>query len=136
MATGESTDHTYYADGDIPWDTQTASISGKVFIFEDFGPTEGSNWVQSNGLSGAPRGGRDIATAITASVTAQFPFGATLGDTPKRFAEVTLKYRNVDKVFVITEVGTPQKSGTETKVQLKIRERFNAPSGGGSGSGS
>ena len=128
----EDANHQYYDDsGGIPWDSQLATIGSKSFILEELQFTEPSNFVQSNNVNGAPRGGRDIAGVITGSATAQFPSGATMADVPKRFAEVTLKYRSADKVFVITEVGTPQKAGQETKVSLKLREKLLTTGGTG-----
>ena len=125
---GANTANTYMDDGALPFDSQTVTIGQNVFLAEDFSPTEGSNWVQSNNIDGSPRGGRDIRTVITAQCTFLFPSGATLDQTPALFTVISLKYRNVAKNFVITEVGIPQKSGQETKLAVKIRELLNATS--------
>ena len=125
---GESADNTFFDDGALPYDGQLVTIDGTEFIFEDFSPVEGSHFNQSNGVTAAPRGGRDIRDVITASCMAQFPSGATLDKTPELFTVITLQYRAAAKLFVITEVGTPQKSGQETKVSLKVRELLNAAS--------
>lgn len=126
---GEATDNTYYDDGGFPFDGQVFTYANKSFILEDFTPVEPSHWVRSNGLSGAPRGGRHVADEIAGSGMCQFPSGATTADAPKRFAEITLKHRGADKVFIIQEVGQPQKSGTEIKCSLKLMERFVTPAG-------
>ena len=125
---GAAADNTYFDDGALPFDGQDVTIGGLVFIFEDFSPEEGSHFVQSNQGAGAPRGGRDIRDVITAQCMAQFPSGATLDKTPALFTVITLVYRGVAKQFVITFVGTPQKSGQETKVSLKVRELLNSAS--------
>ena len=125
---GASADNTYFDDGALPFDGQLVTIGTLQFIFEDFSPVEGSHFVQSNKVTGAPRGGRDIRDVITATCTAQYPSGATLDQTPALFTVISLLYRNVPTPFVITEVGTPMKSGQETKVSLKIRQLLNSAS--------
>ena len=127
--------NTYFDDGGLPYDGQLVTIGTKTFIFEDFSPVEGSHFVQSNDVNGAPRGGRDIADLITCSATAQYPSGATMADTPARFTVVSLQHRGAAKQFVITEVGIPQKTATEIKVSLKLRELLNSASGTGANAG-
>ena len=125
---GASADNTYFDDGSLPYDGQLVTIGELEFIFEDFSPVEGSHFNQSNLVTGAPRGGRDIRDVITAQCMAQFPSGATLDQTPALFTVITLQFRAVATKFVITEVGTPQKSGQETKVSMKVRQLLNTAS--------
>ncbi len=119
---------TYFDDGGYPFDGLTFTYNSKVFLLEDFGPEEGSNWVQSNNIDGSPRGGRDIATVITGNGTALFPTGSSTADAPPRFTVITLPYRGATKSFVITKVGLPQKSGQEIKMSLSLRELLNSAS--------
>ena len=119
----------YFDDtGGIPWDTQAVSIGSKTFILEDFSPTEGSATQVSGDQSLVPRAARHTRTLITGSLTAQFPTGSTLSDTPPLFTVFTASYRGATKKFVVTEVGPAQKSGMETKCSCKIAEVLNATS--------
>ncbi len=119
-----SQDGTYYDDGGFPFDGQVFTYKGKSFILEGFDPVEGSKFIESDGPSGAPRGGRDIVTVIMGSGLCQYPSGATDADAPTRFTEITLKHRGEDKVFIVIEITLSQKSGTERKCPIKLRERL------------
>lgn len=112
-----------YADGAIPWDSQTATIGGTTFILEDFSPEESSTFQRSNDQYGIARGGRYTKDPITATCTALYSVGGTQ-TLPSLFAVVSLQYRGVAKDFILMKIGTPEKAGMEQKVSMSFQEKL------------
>ena len=116
-----------YNDGGYLFDSQDITIGGTIFIAEDFAPMDDATTDVTLGVNATPRGARHRKTLMEFSGTLQFPSGADLSQTPAQFATFSAQYRGAAKNFILKSVGTPQKTGQETKVTVKICELINAP---------
>ena len=113
-----------FADGDFPYGSQVVTLNGVDYVGEQIEFVEDTNVTDRHDEKGNVNGALYQGKKITGSMTLQLARNST--PIPERFGVVSILFRGVSKMFIVTKVSQPQKFDDIRKIQVEIAEKINA----------
>jgi hypothetical protein len=114
-----------FNDGNLPFGSSLVTIPGFAdpFVAEEIDFEEKSTAIYRRNEINVPNGGVYIQDLVKGKMTLQLH--SVTEAIPENQALVTIPFRGVDKVFVITNVSAPQKQDQIRKLKMEITEVLN-----------
>ena len=113
----------YLSDGNIPFGSELVVINGTTYVAEEIDFHEKSTAIYRRDERNIPNGGVYIKDLLEGTMTLQL--GSLTTPIPEGQTLVTIPFRDVDTLFVITDVQQPKKQNEIRKMKMKITEILN-----------